>query len=101
MLWLGGPQGLARRQPSGEWTRLTPTSTEGGLPSTDVRHLLQEPDGTLWVATRAGVSMRSPDASWRVVEIPGALCVRPTQEAIWVGAEGGLYRVKRAAFAAP
>ncbi|MHB1294204.1 MAG: ligand-binding sensor domain-containing protein [Anaerolineae bacterium] len=100
-LWVGGPEGLAYHLPSGEWTRLTPESTGNGLRSTDVRHLLQEADGTLWIATRAGVSMRLPDGAWRVVDVPGALCVYPMQDVVWVGTEGGVYRVRREALVAP
>lgn len=49
--------GAAFRQPDGGWRHLT---LAGGLPGSEVKHQLQTPDGTLWLATERGLGfMRS------------------------------------------
>lgn len=52
--------------------------------------------GTLWMATSAGISVRTQEADWSYLDLPGARAVCPSPSgAIWVGTRGGLYRVRR------
>jgi ligand-binding sensor domain-containing protein len=96
VLWIGTANGLARQPAAGGWVRLTPTSTEGGLRSTEIWDLHMTPEGTLWIATSAGISMRTPKADWFYFDLPGARTIWPeSSEVIWVGTRGGLYRLRR------
>jgi len=97
-LWVGTAHGLGRLQPAGRWTRLTVNSTEGGLRSEEIVDLHVDADGTLWIATSAGLSSRTSAADWSYIDIPGVQCVYPeSSSAVWLGGQGGLYRVERSA----
>ena len=97
-LWVGTAHGLARREASGRWIRYTPTSTEGGLRSEDIIDLYMDPAGTLWLTTAAGLSSRTANADWSYLDISGVRRAYPeSDEVIWLGGQGGLYRVERRA----
>lgn len=93
-LWAATARGLARRLPSGRWTRFTVESTGGGLQSRDLRDVRMAADGALWITTGAGVSRRSAEADWAYLSLPGARWVLPAKDVVWVGAQGGLYRLR-------
>jgi ligand-binding sensor domain-containing protein len=95
-LWVGTAHGLARRQPGGRWTRYTPTSTEGGLRSEDIIALHVDGEGTLWITSAAGLSARTANADWSYLDVSGVRRAHPeSSEVIWLGGQGGLYRVER------
>ena len=52
VLWIGSEQGLFRRERDGNAERFT---TAQGLPHIHVKHILKDPDGTVWVATGVGL----------------------------------------------
>lgn len=99
-LWAATARGLARRLPSGRWTRFTVESTGGGLQSGDLRDVRLADDGALWMTTAAGVSRRSAEADWAYLALPGARWVLPGRDIVWVGAQGGLYRLRPEALTA-
>jgi len=95
-LWMATFRGLARISPDGKWTRFTTESTEGGLRSMDLRDVQIDAEGTLWIATAAGISARTENADWSYVDLVGARMVWPQPgSALWVGTQGGLYRLDR------
>jgi ligand-binding sensor domain-containing protein len=101
LVWAATAKGLARHRPDGRWTRFTPASTEGGLPSWEMWGLHAAPDGQLWMATSGGLSHREPEnADWAYFELAEARCLLPDGDAIWVGTPSGLYRVQAAALTA-
>jgi ligand-binding sensor domain-containing protein len=95
-IWVATTGGLARRSPAGGWVRLTITSTGGGLRSTEIRHLLVDREETLWVATSAGLSARTAKTDWFYYDLPGVRTIWSEPSGIiWVGTQGGLYRLQR------
>lgn len=97
-LWIATANGLGRLLPEGRWTRFTVASTEGGLRSASVVDLHVDETGTLWLATSAGLSVRTPEAQWSFLDLPGIRAVCPeSAEVVWLGGQGGLYRVQREA----
>ena len=96
-VWLATAKGLARHLPSGRWTRFTTNSTEGGLRSMDMAHVVTEASGTLWMCTAEGISRRLSNTDWAYLDLQGATCALPASEGVlWVGTRGGLYRVETA-----
>ncbi len=97
-VWVGTGHGLGRLQSGGRWTRLTLNSTEGGLRAEEVVDLHMDATGTLWIGTSAGLSVRTAEADWSYLDIPGVQRVYPeSAEVVWLGGQGGLYRVERSA----
>jgi ligand-binding sensor domain-containing protein len=95
-LWIATLRGLARIAPDGKWTRFTTESTEGGLRSMELLDVQMDDEGTLWIATKAGISSRTANADWSYVDLFGARMVWPQPgSALWVGTQGGLYRLDR------
>ena len=96
VIWVGSASGLARRSNSGGWVRLTPTSTDGGLRSTEIWDLLMDAEGTLWIATAAGISARTAKTDWSYYDLPGVRAIWPGSAGeVWAGTRGGLYRMRR------
>jgi ligand-binding sensor domain-containing protein len=97
-VWIATAHGLARRLPSGKWTRFTTASTEGGLRSVDIWDLIVDDEGTLWIATSSGISVRTRDADWSYFDLADARSVYPEPGGtVWVGSLGGLYRIQQEA----
>ena len=100
-LWIATAHGLARRLPSGKWTRFTTASTEGGLRSTDIWDLFADEEGTLWIATSSGISVRTGEADWSYFDLADARSVYPEPGgAVWVGSLSGLCRIQQEALTA-
>jgi ligand-binding sensor domain-containing protein len=94
-LWVGTAKGLARRLPTGKWTRYTTESTGGGLRAMDVRDVRVDAEGAVWMATASGVSRRTAASDWSYIDITGARWLVPDPAGVvWVGAASGLYRVR-------
>jgi signal transduction histidine kinase/CheY-like chemotaxis protein/HPt (histidine-containing phosphotransfer) domain-containing protein len=100
-LWVGTPQGIARRR--GEaWETLT---TADGLPGNDVTELLEDIDGNVWVGTRNGLAVWSRGRFARLTEREGlrsesiVALFQDAERNLWVGTEaGGLVRLRDAPF---
>jgi hypothetical protein len=96
-LWVATARGLARYRPGERWIRYTTESTSGGLASMDVRNVIVDTDGVVWVITAAGLSQRTPEsADWFTFDLAAASSLLPDSAAgvVWVGSQGGLYRVR-------
>ena len=94
-LWMATAKGLARRLPSGRWTRFTTESTGGGLRAMEMWDVHVDAQGTLWMATSAGLSSRTPASDWSYFDSPQArsVVVDPSG-AVWLGTPNGLYRLQ-------
>jgi ligand-binding sensor domain-containing protein len=100
-LWVATARGLARYQPGERWVRYTTESTGGGLASMDVRAVRVDEAGIVWVITAAGLSQRTPEsADWYTFDLAAARSLLPDRAAgvVWIGSQGGLYRVRIAAY---
>ncbi len=91
-VWAGGLGGLVRQTSSG-W------ETVSGLPSPDVKVLLEGKDGAIWVGTYGGLARVSSDgvATWTAANGLSSDRIRCLHEdssgALWIGTyDGGLNR---------
>src|SRR4051794_2788661 len=85
-LWAAGETDGVVRRAHGRWRVFT---TRDGLSSDRVTALLPDPDGSLWVGTRAGVSRIVGDRVTRLA-LPGG-GAEPAVTALALDAEGGLW----------
>ena len=93
-VWAGTSSGLYRNNDGANWVILTSNSTGGGLQSTDIRDLAFDTTGNLWLATKAGISCRTPEADWYYSSVPEATQLAIENESTaWVVADTGLYRI--------
>jgi diguanylate cyclase (GGDEF)-like protein len=83
-LWAASETGGVVRWADGRWKVFT---TRDGLSSDRVTSLLPDPDGSLWVGTRAGISRIAGDRVTRLA-LPG---VEPSVTALALDGEGGLW----------
>jgi signal transduction histidine kinase/ligand-binding sensor domain-containing protein len=96
-IWIGTRTGLCRYR-NGETTRFT---VSDGLPSDEVRDILEDHQGRLWFATFAGLSRREGDRFINLTEANGLSSnhVRTLYEdsdgSLWIGTyDGGLNRLR-------
>jgi signal transduction histidine kinase/ligand-binding sensor domain-containing protein len=75
-------------------------TTRDGLAGDEISSLLEDPDGTLWIATATGLSRRRPDGRIEPFTVPGTrdtrfrgLC-RAKDGTFWIGSGAGLVRLK-------
>jgi ligand-binding sensor domain-containing protein len=98
--WLGTGAGLVRIE-GGAVTRAWTTSTVPALPSPQVNDLALDPEGNLWIATSAGISILAPDgtletftsADGLVDDAVACLAWEPASGAMWAGTAHGLSRI--------
>ena len=84
-----------RRNTSGNWSRLTVQSTEGGLQSEEIWDLWVDGEKSVWFATAGGVSRRTDDAQWAHYDVTGIRTLRPGPgDTVWLGGLNGLYRLR-------
>jgi len=89
-MFAGTANGLFMRAGAGAWTAVA------GLPSTDVRDIATDADGTAWIATAAGVAVRRPDGSVSTLAPPLASpdvrAVEPAPDgSVWFGTAAGVF----------
>jgi signal transduction histidine kinase/ligand-binding sensor domain-containing protein len=101
VLWLGTDGGLVRYQ-NGVATTFT---VKDGLPSNDVKTIIEEPDGGIWVGSYGGItSLRNGVLkSWTESDgLPGGVVrslYRDNDGVLWIGTyDGGLGRYKDGRF---
>ncbi len=91
-IWLGTPEGLVR------WDEERPETfrTAEGLPNDNVRDLLVDRDGALWMATSRGVAVRTRGAFSSIG--PESLVVLKflldREGVVWMAATEGLFRFR-------
>jgi signal transduction histidine kinase/ligand-binding sensor domain-containing protein len=100
-LWLGTHRGLVRYQDGA----LTTFTTKAGLPSDDVKTIIEEPDGRIWVGTFGGLTSWTAGGikSWTERDgLPGGVVrslYRDADGVLWIGTyDGGLGRYKDGRF---
>ena len=74
-------------------------TTREGLPSGACNRVVQDDDGIVWAGTLAGLARLGPRGRFEPVthpELEGrpVQMLLPTPDGLWVGAEGGLYRLR-------
>lgn len=100
-LWLGTHVGLVRY----EHDAVTMFTTKDGLPSDDVKTIIEEPDGRIWVGTFGGLTSWKAGVfkSWTERDgLPGGVVrslYRDSDGVLWIGTyDGGLGRYKDGRF---
>ena len=98
IMWVATSEGLYRAQ--GGYSAFKRYGVEDGLPSKDIRALLLEVDGGVWVGTDKGLKRIGPvriDGRADRVLLPGQVITRLMRDVhgnIWVGTAGsGVYRI--------
>lgn len=105
-IWIGTSRGLNRFRPvSGELTRYAPDSSRpGALGANYVNDILLDGDGSLWVATNAGLYILGPGPNGRggfkhlgrksglQNEMVDALLAAP-DGSVWASTDGGVVRI--------
>jgi len=107
-VWFGTVgDGLQRIDASGRITRFLPVAGDPhSLPSATVPALEFAPDGRLWVGTRDGLAVWNGRGFTRV-PLPGdepdaiVYAVRWLHDALWVGTDTGLYRLRAGRWEGP
>lgn len=102
--WLGTPDGLWRIGPRGERRHF---GVANGLPSNDVRVLLESKSGALWIGTSGGVARLAGDQLQSFTQREGlsdalvTSLVEDHEDSLWIGtAAGGVNRLRAVPFSA-
>lgn len=84
------------------WREGLVTRIDGDLPSPGIRSLLAEEEGSLWIGTRLGLSLRRDgkvrriDAGDRLGEAEVTSILDDTVGSLWLGSNRGVFRLSRA-----
>ncbi len=93
--WLGSDEGFVARVHDGS---IETFGVDDGLPTGNVRKIVRDGNGVLWVATDFGVARRGLERfeAYRNLPFEGASvrAMAPDGQTMWVGAYGGLARVR-------
>ena len=100
-LWILGFHGLIRKSPDGRITRYG--AREGLADPDEMRAMMEDRDGALWVATNSGLGRLSGDRFQTLTEGPaqdGVRCLFEDRDGnLWVGTNRGLLRLRDDVFA--
>ncbi|HSR99155.1 MAG TPA: two-component regulator propeller domain-containing protein [Kofleriaceae bacterium] len=91
-LWCATASGLAHLQ--GDRAELVAADR---LPSSDVRRVLFDRDGNLWVGTSGGAARMTPDGKVDALARPAAMILALFEDSegnVWIGSEKGLDRLR-------